>query len=540
MPPSAPHTFPALRNSGGAAHRRSLLMMGAGTSYGMVSLPPALLAGKGASASVVIGCDPPAAAESLYAWAERAHNHLIGAGNSNPKLTLGMALDLTRERMWRGFGATERSTPRHRVIARFGREGLWEQIWSFNWDCVQESAFDNVGMLRDHVDTRIPWPTGFRTFVTAAECAHAAEENMVHVMKPHGCVGALVEADAASRSGNHPRAISLASRFLITESELASQKSHGDATQNFIFASLCDRMSGRPLITVGWSAGEEYLLNYIETRVRPQLNAQTLGPDELSVIDLAFQAGHVRLAQCYGKAEAQALIPVQRSGHTTDQLFLWIQCLYALERLRATAHGRPAVVQAITDIETALAQPPDGRHFAVEWVDDFLSVWVRLCWRCGLIECNGRDYQPLSAEQFDLERRDEHVPWNLSSCPRLDLAAAAALIAAIQANGTGNQWDFAAFPGGLYRVSDGSLVVPLPAWRSGVDNELRGLQPLLNAIQTTGGLPVQRLGILPLLPDNQTVPPAVVQMLKAGLANRMGMAAFAMASSIDEVGLGDL
>ena len=540
MPYPVPHTFPTLRRSNGVPHRRSLLLMGAGMSYGLVPLPPKLLEEKGAKASLALGCAPPVAGETLYAWADRAVAHLTAAHNGNPKLALGRSLDLLSEQRWLGSAATERSAPRHRVVARFGREGLWEQVWSFNWDCVQESALENVGITRNAVDPRLPWPTGFRTFITAQECPQVAEENMVHVIKPHGCVRALSDAERESDAGNDPRALQLATRFLITQTELTSLNPNGDPTHVFIFATLCSRMSAHPLVTVGWSASETYLLEHIENTVRPQLAMRVLAADELSIVDLAFHIGHPRLAQCYSKTAAQAHVPVGATGLTTDDLFLWVQALYGLERLRLAVGARPADVQAIAAIEMLLAAPPDDRHFSIEWVDNFLPVWVRLCWRCGLVPYYDAQNQLLPVEEFNLERRDEHVPWNLSGCARPDLTAAAILIAALQRSGSGATWDSTNFPGGLYRASDSLLVVPLPGWRTSADNELRGLQPLINALQRSGAQPVERLGILPLMTDEAQPSSSDVAVLRESLAHRIGMAAFAQSDRIIVMDLASL
>jgi hypothetical protein len=128
--------------------------MGAGMSHGLVPLPPALLNEKGVKAASEIGCAPPTPGQSLYEWADIAVSFL--AADPVPKLTLARSLDLLTDQRWRGT-KTQRSTPRHRVVARFSREGLFEQIWSLNWDCVQETAFENVGIERDRIDPRAPW-----------------------------------------------------------------------------------------------------------------------------------------------------------------------------------------------------------------------------------------------------------------------------------------------------------------------------------------------------------------------------------------------
>ncbi len=536
MPYSVPHRFQTLRKSGAGPHRRSVILIGAGMSHGSVPLPPSLLKERGASASHTLGCYGPTAQEDLYAWADRIIQHLIATGDPNPKLKLAQTLGLIKDPRWLGASATQRNSPRHRVVARFGREGLWEQIWSLNWDCVQESAFENVGIVRDGSDPRVPWPTGFRTFVTARDCATIAEENMIHIIKPHGCVRALADAADKQLAGDQAGAVKIANRFLITRSELAAIEQSDDPAQTYVYATLCNRLSGHPFITIGWSASEPYLLDYVDATVRPQLAARPLADDELNVIDLAFGRGHLRLAGCYGKTEAQAHVPVTVAGLTLDRLFLWIQSLYALERLKLAANERAADQAAIAELEAGLTQPSDTRHFEIDWVDNFLPAWVRLCWRCGLVPHYNAQYQLIPIEEIDLEARDEHVPWNLTGGPRPDLASAAMLLAALHQNGTGSAWDFDSFPGGLYRSNDSHLVVPLPAWTTASDNQLRGLNPLVDAMQAYGTQPISRISILPLSHGAPPDPDKIV-ILKQRLAARIKSAAFADSAKIDVVDL---
>lgn len=163
--PVLPHNFPTLRLRGNGNHRPSVLILGAGMSYGLVPLPGPLLAEKRANAEVALGftsavpVDPNPIPDHLYQWADDIRNALIARGAINPKLTLAESLDIPNEKRWLGCISTQRNTPRHRVVARFAREGLWHQIWSLNWDCVQESALENVGIKRSATEGRMPWPT---------------------------------------------------------------------------------------------------------------------------------------------------------------------------------------------------------------------------------------------------------------------------------------------------------------------------------------------------------------------------------------------
>jgi hypothetical protein len=390
-------------------------------SYGLVPLPGPLLAEKRANAEATLGCisavpvDPNPPPEHLYQWADDIWNVLTARGDPNPKLTLAESLDIPKEKRWLGCISTQRNTPRHRVVARFAREGLWHQIWSLNWDCVQESALENVGVKRRAADGQMPWPTVFNTLVTAAECAQMGEPNSIKVIKPHGCVMALVDAQQAKGVGNAARSITLSERFLITATELdrLDPAVANDPTQQFIFATLLTALSSQPFVAAGWRASELYLIDRINSTVRPLLqdpNRQPpLAPDELSVIDRQFNAqGHTSLAGFYGRNAVTAHIDVGQPGFGTDELFLWLQALYAVGclRLRGLAVDQSALAELAAEIE----QPPNNAVFAISWIDNFLPVWVRLCWRNGLVACENRNAERVEIDDVALESRDEHIP----------------------------------------------------------------------------------------------------------------------------------
>jgi len=136
--PALPHNFPTLRRRGNENHRPSVLILGAGMSFGLVPLPGALLAEKRTKAEATLGytssvpADPHPPPEHLYQWADDIWNELAARSDPNPKLTLAELLDIPKEEHWRGCVSPRRNTPRHRVVARFAREGLWHQIWSLN------------------------------------------------------------------------------------------------------------------------------------------------------------------------------------------------------------------------------------------------------------------------------------------------------------------------------------------------------------------------------------------------------------------------
>jgi hypothetical protein len=516
-------------------------------SYGLVPLPGPLLAEKRANAEAVLGCtsavptDPNPPADHLYRWADEIWNELTARGDQNPKLTLAESLDIPKEKRWLGCISTQRNTPRHRVVARFAREGLWHQIWSLNWDCVQESALENVGIKRSAADGAMPWPTVFNTLVTAAECAQMGEPNSIKVIKPHGCVMALVDAQQAKAIGNAGRSVTLSERFLITATELSSLDPSvaKDPTQQFIFATLLTALCSQPFVVVGWSASEKYLIDSINSCVRPVLQDPDRQPplavDELSVIDREFNAqGHSSLAAFYNKNAANAHIDVGQPGFSTDELFLWLQALYAIRylRLRAPTIDHPALDELAVEIE----QPPNGPVFMIKWVDNFLPVWVRLCWRSGLVFWENQNAERVEIDDLALESRDEHIPWGLYGNARPELTAASRILAALHRSGRGSDWDYDHFPGGLYL--DLRLVIPVPIWASGPPNDLRGLKPLIDAIKQPGAGYIEHLALVFVGPD-----PAIVisddtkRVCKQLVARYFSMARFANADDIDEIQL---
>lgn len=91
--------------------------------------------------------------DDLYCWAERCVNELIkkpGATADTAKRRFISAIGLLEDQQ---FAATANiplrgTTPRHRVLARFAREGCIYSLWSLNWDLWLEAAFEAVGLVR--------------------------------------------------------------------------------------------------------------------------------------------------------------------------------------------------------------------------------------------------------------------------------------------------------------------------------------------------------------------------------------------------------
>ena len=219
-----------------------------------------------------------------------------------------------------------------------------------------------------------------------------------------------------------------------------------------------------------------------------------------------------------------------------DQLFLWLQALYALGSLQLWSGGDDKA--RVAEIMAELEQPPDDASFVTEWVDSFLPVWVRLCWRSGLISCH-QGGLPIACEDIDLESRDEHVPWVLPNIARPELTGAARLLSALHRNGNARSWDFEGFPGGLHK--DNLLVIPVPAWDSPPSNDLRGLKPLIDALKGTGAGVIDEIRVLFLDPDPAaTIPADRKRILKELVARDLAMVRFAKGNDIEEIELEDL
>ncbi len=354
---------------------------------------------------------------------------------------------------------------------------------------------------------------------------------------------ALVDAQMAKASGNVGRSVTLAQRFLITATELSSlDPSVANApAQQLIFANVLVSLCSQPFVVAGWSASEKYLIDYIESRVRPVLQdpyrQPPLAADELSVIDRVFNPqGHTTLATFYGKTAATAHIDVGQPGFSTDDLFLWLQALYAVGclRLRALAIDQPALDELAAEIE----QPPNVPVFMISWVDNFLPVWVRLCWRSGLVTCENRNAVQVEIDDVALESRDEHIPWTLPYIHRPELVAASRILAALHRSLHGTHWNYDQFPGGIYM--DLRLVIPIPVWASVPPNDLRGLRPLIDAIKQHGPGYIERVALVFVGHDpSSVISDDTKRVWKQLVARDLSMARFANADKIEEMRLED-
>ena len=219
-----------------------------------------------------------------------------------------------------------------------------------------------------------------------------------------------------------------------------------------------------------------------------------------------------------------------------DQLFLWLQALYAVGSLSTWAVTDDQAT--LSEVAVSVDQPPDHRVFVTEWADNFLPVWVRLCWRCGLVSCF-RGGQPITSDDINLESRDEHIPWVIPYIERPDLTAASRLLAALHRSGNAEAWDFEMFPGGLHKGS--LLLIPVPAWDNPLSNDLRGLKPLVEALKRPGTGFIDQIKVL-FLSSNpaEVIPDDRKRVLKELLARDLAMLRFAKGSDIIEIRLEDI
>lgn len=516
--PNLPHSFEQLR----VGPRVPFLIAGAGLSWGLVPLPGALLRERKAPAEEYLGCGAIpvdySSETALYDWAEKALAEL--PEDSVPKLRLAEALGLLTDTRWTaGLDIPLRgTTPRHRVIARLVRERRWVSIWSLNWDTHLENALERIGFRRGgKARPGQPWQTQYQSIITREDFSWLGNTQYFCILKPHGCVEALTKAKACLNSGDLAKAKSLANRFMITAAELGAARDNPTDTQ--FFAELKTAIGRSPLVVLGWSVSEPYLIGVINETMVALLNLGQL--EELTVIDPWFNdKGHTKAAGYYNlrREQVHAELETRAGGLDADAFFLWMQARYALDCLQQHALG--AGLDAVTNAAAALATPVTS-HYLLSFADDFLPAWIRLCWRASLVQCAGYE-----AHELRLEERDLHVPWNLPPLLRPDLKAAAGILGLMRTTG----WDLSLFPGAACHVEKGRLVVPIPAW--GNMDDLAALKPLVSSIRENLGY-VQSLEILPVDENGDVLPLAPgTQDLRERLAAAMPVMQFADPSKI--------
>jgi hypothetical protein len=312
--------------------------------------------------------------------------------------------------------------------------------------------------------------------------------------------------------------------------------------------------SHTPLVTVGWKADEAYIQHNLD-HVRAQNTLPTNGVDRLSIINRTWypeppataQEKHRRVAATYNTDQNGCFFEVERSGSPSiDDLFHWMQTRYGLQLLGRYARHNANWVGLESQIDQALGhfQQPRAENLLYKFFDEFLSVWVRLCFSARRVVYL-RHGAPVPPDLIPLTVRDEHIPWSYDGSARDDLLAVIPLVIRIWTNiqaGTNLKWDFGEFPGAIWIGDEGHLVVPLPAWddlESPI--ELAGLKPLADSRGWPHRGKIQRLSILPLgrSPAGQPFEDPKLTM-RNSLALLMKLAKFADSRNIEVVKLADI
>lgn len=543
---SIPHTFPTLIDADAS---REILLIGAGMSSN-IAPSVAQLAGEVANDHDAVikklGIDPspPPSINDFFDWAERAVTKLkseAGLPDVEAKVRLADAIGVTTDPRYRGDVATvslRKHWTRHRVAARFAREGRWRAIWSLNWDCVLESALECVG-LREHPgggpSNDLPWEQWYTTWTPGDPLPPAGLQGTFYVCKPHGCVKKI-------RTGN--------ALFIVTSSELKAltpQLRPAAEEMSIGFAHA-------PLVTAGWRAEEDYLCKNIEV-LRDRGTLLNSGSDRLSIINRSWypkaDAGglrnHERIAATFGVGRAECFFEVGTTGNPTiDDLFQWVQTRYFLGLLAKYAqHSEPWTTYApLIDEVAQYFVAPKPNHIINGLVDDFLSVWVRLCFNTGHVVFM-RHGAAVQQKVVPVARRDEHIPWAYGHTVRNDLLAVIPLLLAIwhkESAASAAMWNFSEYPGALWRGADGHLVLPLPAWNNTSEPiDLSALKPLVESRNWERKGSIRKLSVLPLL----SLPDAAEFLdhnlvMRASVASLMNLAAFAVPKELHVIRLADI
>lgn len=490
MKPKFPHDLSDLRD----LTRPTVLFCGAGLSIGVVPGPASLyqdccaqveneLALSGEIDHGKFATIPETV--RLYAWADAILHALAQRGDSLPKLKLARALRLLDDPRWWGQAEIEfrGNSPRHRVIARFAKEGLWHSIWSFNWDCILENALEQVGLANERPAFATPWEKDhYAIHVHSDYFPGTSHPHGLVVHKPHGCVRALRVAAAAQANGDSGRADSLSYRLMIGQQELENRDTVTRAKKEDARFShqLGSDVPARLNLIVGWSLGEQTLMKQLERCVAyPETS--------IAVLDPCLSENHKQLCIAAKCDEARTHFFLRKDDcPNRDDIFLWQQALFTLDRLEQQNGGIALVDLNGKGWRTAAEECPRDSFFC-SWSDEFLPVWTRLCWSAGLVKAT-----KMPSHRIDLERRDEHIPLSYDHVLRPDLQAAVAILGMIPGLGCGiNAQDY---PGGLLIEATQTLVVPLPCWDE--LNTLRALTPLVDALRARLGY-VQRLAVWP-------------------------------------------
>ena len=476
--------------------------------------------------------------DDLYRWAERCIEALKVPGEikDTAKRKLINAIGLLEDQE---FAATANiplrgTTPRHRVLARFAREGCVYSLWSLNWDLWLEAAFEAVGLVRKNsaspnVSDELPtgWKRNYQVFLPSNSPDES--NNCIPLYKPHGCIGAF----AAQTDDT----------FKITKAELEE-----DVTAA-VKHDLHRQLNGKPVCAIGWGATEGNLQRIFKECA----DAKQLQPGKLTIVSLSWNDGvettdsrHSKLAENFDQDVTTTLCSVQRNTPgTTDDLMQWIQALRTLRRFEKVVNGLPhtnALMLKQIEQQIEVFKTPvffDSQFgWALKWFDTFVPVWSRVCFSSKALVFKKDGDVPVSA--LPMMRRDEHIPLNDGTADRWDLLSAAHLYSILLSidSATQSELNFETFPGAFWHEPTRSLLIPIPMWGDVVDISLAAIKPLMESRHWPGMGWVKRICLLqakggasaaahPNEPDRLVV-------WKQGICSLMKLRAFARAGDIED------
>lgn len=462
---NVPHQFEKFTSG----EEKAVLMVGAGLSYGIVPMANELKKSlELVTNNLAIEDDELLTEPDPYKYADIVLKHIP----NQDKLVLVQNMGIMNNPKWFAkVGLPLRgTTPRHRVVARFARENLLHEIWSYNWDTILESAFEAIGFTRGRKDgLKQPWNTLFDTIITYDDLTATPTNGFFKVYKPHGCLQAMKKAQELKIS-NSDESKKIAARFMIGKDELSLDKQWTEDEPGMTFLSLMHTSLNHHVMVVGWSLPEKYVHNKLEYIMRP-IKAEV---EHLSIVDPFYQTGHATIANRYTLTENDthfAVAPTQ-SDLTTDNLFLALQTKYSLKQLLKNTDEESDEWNTIQDALSS-CDLGNGKNTLLSWADDFLPAWIRLCWRTEKLEV--RTFNPFDIR---LEKPDIHIPYQGIETTRIDMEMAATIFHHIQNSKI--DWDFTTFPGGLWSHEEARLVIPLP---NTIFSSLHVIKPLIKMIE---------------------------------------------------------
>ncbi|MCX6074682.1 MAG: hypothetical protein NTY39_10215 [Campylobacterales bacterium] len=475
---NVPHQFEKFTSR----EEKAVLMIGAGMSYGLVPMANELKKSlELVTNNLPIEDDELLTEPDPYKYADIVLKHIP----DQDKLVLVQNMGIINNPKWFAkVGLPLRgTTPRHRVVARFARENLLHEIWSYNWDTVLESAFEAVGFTRGRKDAiKQPWNTLFDTIITHDDLTATPTDGFFKVYKPHGCLHAMKKAQELQTS-NPTESKKIADRFMIGEEELSLIKPWITTEPGSTFLSLMHTSLIHPVIVVGWSLPEKYMHNKIGNKM-VSIQAEI---EHLSIVDPQFNdKGHQIICEHYGLQQDDTHFSIDKD-FSTDNLFLALQTKYSLKQLlNNTDEGS----NEWKTIQNVLSQCDLGnaKNAHISWADDFLPAWVRLCWRTEHLTVRA-----FNSFDIRLEKQDVHVPYDgIVGTLRIDMEMAATIFHHIQNSKT--NWDFSTFPGGLWDYENSRLVIPLP---NATFSTLHVIKPLVKMIEEKAAY-ITRIALMPI------------------------------------------